>query len=347
MERGSTATGTKQYRVEWAGDWDATWEPEQLINAPEAVQEFHARKNRQGQRTAAAVAELCSSEVPPGEAAKGRSVTLRGDLNTTGVHQTWEAILRRAGFKWEDVLLIWASPPCQSFSPADYSNISRNNNFRCHNDPERPPTLTNPQKAWVAESHDRLVQHLLAMFQHARNQVPAVACAMENPRGSLACRPYMQPQKLPCGLKFDVLDQCAFRRDYRKTTHLIHNIEGLELKGTTGNGRCQERCEKGEFVAGRYRHFKALAMEPIRGPRGKGHTKEKNELPAMLLREVAQQALRDAPDKKGGVIVDLCSGFQSWKPVAAELGCRYVAVDVEGDRNVKGGGSAPEVSLLW
>ena len=101
-----------------------------------------------------------------------------------------------------------------------------------------------------------------------------------------------------------------------------------------------------EFVCGRYRHFKALAMEPIRGPRGQGHTKEKNELPAMLLREVMAQALKEAPSGRRKVVVDLCSGFQSWRPVAAEFGCRYVAIDISGDRNVRGGGVAPEVLNL-
>ena len=356
MERGSTSTGTKQYRVEWVGDWESTWEPEQLVNAPEAVQEYHVRKHRQRRPEVAAVLEEGGPEVGLEVVTREgswvlphaalRAITLRGDLGVRSVSTIWEAIRKKAGFEWEDVLLVWASPPCQTFSPADYSNISRNNNFRRHDDPERPPTVTNPDKARVARSHDVLVQQLLEMFQHARLQVPGVACAMENPRGSLACRPYMQPEVLPCGLKYEVLDQCAFDRDYRKTTHLIHNMEGLQLKGNTGDGRCHERCGKGEFVCGRYRHFKALAMEPIRGPRGQGHTKEKNELPAMLLREVMAQALKEAPSGRRKVVVDLCSGFQSWRPVAAEFGCRYVAIDISGDRNVRGGGVAPEVLNL-
>ena len=79
-------------------------------------------------------------------------------------------------------------------------------------------------------------------------------------------------------------------------------------------------------------------MEPIRGLRGIGHTKEKNALPVDLLREFAECALTELPKRKNQrrrVIVDLCAGFQSWKPVAAEMNCIYVAVDVLGDRNVR------------
>ena len=37
---------------------------------------------------------------------------------------------------------------------------------------------------------------------------------------------------------------------------------------------------------------------------------------------------------QGKVILDLCSGYQSWAPVAKRLGCTYVAIDLLGDRNV-------------
>ena len=43
--------------------------------------------------------------------------------------------------------------------------------------------------------------------------------------------------------------------------------------------------------------------------------------------------MKEVPQRRHPVVIDLCSGFQSWKPVAARLGMRYVAVDVLGDRN--------------
>ena len=77
-------------------------------------------------------------------------------------------------------------------------------------------------------------------------------------------------------------------------------------------------------------------MEPIRGPRGRGHTKEKNALPPQLLEEILLSSLDKCKDRVGPkVVIDLCSGFQSWAPIAKKYGCIYVAVDVHvlGDRN--------------
>ena len=161
-----------------------------------------------------------------------------------------------------------------------------------------------------------------------------VSC-MENPRGSLRERPYMQEEQLPLGFKRDTVDQCAFGRDYRKTTDVFNDIEMWEPTGTTGNGRCGGQCKKGEFCKGYYRHFKALAMEPCRGPRGPGHTKEKNALPFGMLEEILLAAIKQTGmDPRGKVIIDLCSGFQSWLPVARKYGCTYVAVDVLGNRDL-------------
>ena len=71
-------------------------------------------------------------------------------------------------------------------------------------------------------------------------------------------------------------------------------------------------------------------MEPIRGPRGAGHTKEKNVVPPLVLEEILMAALQHQKVGGGDVVVDLCAGFQSLAPVAREFGCRYVAVDILG-----------------
>ena len=92
---------------------------------------------------------------------------------------------------------------------------------------------------------------------------------------------------------------------------------------------------------GYYRHFKALAMEPSRGPQGKGHTQEKNALPsdlANLLETILDQVLARGSASSRAVVVDLCAGFQSWRPVALSRRCIYVAVDLLGDRTKWKGG---------
>ena len=105
----------------------------------------------------------------------------------------------------------------------------------------------------------------------------------------------MQSEFLPRKVKLDEVDQCVYGRDYRKTTQIWNDVIGWSPCGYTGDGKCRGRCGKGRMHRGFFKHFKALAMEPIRGPRGKGHNKEKNALPVDLLREFAQRALDELP----------------------------------------------------
>ena len=189
--------------------------------------------------------------------------------------------------------MVWASPPCRTFSPADYSNISRNNNFQDRSQPHKPPTNTNPCKARVANEHDLLVQYLLDFFAYLKSKGAQFKSAMENPRGLLEHRPCMSPCNLPPDFIKDTVDQCVFGRDCRKTTHIWNDVGDCNWvpTGTSGDGRCHGECGKGRLVGGYCRHFKALAMKPLRGPRGKGHTKEENALPFDLLSEIATKAL--------------------------------------------------------
>ena len=45
-EKGSMKDGNKEYFVKWKGNYDHTWEPEALINAPDLITEFHMKKYR-------------------------------------------------------------------------------------------------------------------------------------------------------------------------------------------------------------------------------------------------------------------------------------------------------------
>ena len=54
----------------------------------------------------------------------------------------------------------------------------------------------------------------------------------------------------------------------------------------------------------------------------------------MLLGEILMSCIDQRVSKKQDVVLDLCAGSQSWAPVARKFGCRYIAVDVLGDRNL-------------
>ena len=329
-ERGSMRDRNKRYLVEWKGDYEDTWEPEHLLNAPDFT-EFHTKKHK-----STAIAPIFPSFTK--KVSTPEQYTMSLDRLGTRPEVLIKLICKTANctVRVDQIAIVWASPPCRTFSPADYSNITRNNNFRNHNDRTKPPTVTDPNKAHIAREHDMLVQHIWDIVEYLRSIGHKFKCGVENPRGSLEKRGYMQDGMLPVGVRKGVLDQCVFGKEYRKTTRIWHNIEGWTPEGITGDGRCHGRCGKGSMQKGYFKHTKALAMEPIRGPRGPGHTKEKNALPYDLLLEFAGAALQELPvstDSGRKVIVDLCAGFQSWAPVAHDLHCTYVAIDVLGDRN--------------
>jgi len=307
-----------------------------LLNCPALVAEFHVSKGKRDRRQVQLIVARNNPASPLAgegeEAAPSKAVTIQADLLEFSAAGLLQKICDDASIDPKDLLIVWASPPCRTFSPADYSNISRNNNFRDHTDPTRPPTRSNPAKAAIARDHDLLVQRIWEFIDHCRTVGADARCCMENPRGSLACREYMQVGQLPQRIRQVTVDQCAFGRDYRKATDLWHDVPSWRPSGRTGDGRCHGRCGKGYVKNGFFRHHKALAMEPIRGPRGRGHTKEKNALPAELLEEFALEVMRTTSNLEGRVVLDLCAGFQSWAPVAAKLGCKYVAVDVLGAR---------------
>ena len=86
-----------------------------------------------------------------------------------------------------------------------------------------------------------------------------------------------------------------------------------------------------ECRGGAYKHFRGIAQEPIRGPRGKGATAFKNSIPRQLCEEII--ASLPPPTPEANTIIDLCAGFQSMREPALAAGFNYIAVDILGDRS--------------
>jgi hypothetical protein len=142
----------------------------------------------------------------------------------------------------------------------------------------------------------------------------------------------MQPSTLPLPLQQETVDQCNFGHIIRKTTNIYHDST-WEPKGKSNNGRCQGKCGQGHWVNNRFIHDKALGVEPRRAPQGQGSTRIRNSVASGLLEEIVTHALTKSTNPKARIILDLCSGFQSLRPIATRLGCSYIAVDLVGDRN--------------
>ena len=62
---------------------------------------------------------------------KGEAVTIAMDLNgKESEEELLEQICRKAGVERSDIVLAWASPPCETYSRANWGNLSRGFNYR-------------------------------------------------------------------------------------------------------------------------------------------------------------------------------------------------------------------------
>jgi hypothetical protein len=145
------------------------------------------------------------------------------------------------------------------------------------------------------------------------------------------------------GLRLDwqdkkkVIEMCAFVWPFKKTTNLWVDLGfDWQPEGTTGDGRCGERCGQGrqDPITKRFRHFMALAVDPQRGPRGTNAVKMTCGIPEKLIIELLK-AVNEVETIEDKVVLDLCAGFQSLREQVTKMGAKYVAVDVMGARKVK------------
>jgi len=272
----------KEYLIRWKNHTSEhdSWTPEHLIDAPKLIDEFNKRRN-----------SLCY--VNRHENASRIEATITRNIMSLDHPTAISDICREFDLDPSQVITIWASPPCQTFSPIDPSNLSP---YRDHFDPTKPPTKTDPEKAKVALEHDQLVQHITQIMAHHKRNYPHTFNVIENPDGSLQRRPYMHPENLPLPLRKVTVDQCNnYDRPFRKTTNLFHDSHWVP-HGKSGDGRCHFECGQGQWVNGRYTHNKALGMQSIRKPKGPGAIKVRNAVaPFNTARRVSHRSFTCFP----------------------------------------------------
>ena len=321
--RGTLVDNTREYLVKWSGYEQPDWEPHRnLVHCPEKVQDYEMRK-------AGAVAAVDVFELGPGET-KGSPVVLHSDCGTITMDllqgesavEVLDRICSEAGIRKEDIVFTWASPPCETYSRANWSNVSRGHHHR-EPVPGRPPVKG--LKGEKAKVHDLLVSRVKEVLELLGKY------AMENPAMGLAQSWHM----LDWEAKRRTIELCAYGWPFKKSTDVW--IKGFQWdpEGKTGDGRCGTRCGQGMVnpTTGKFAHYMALAMQPQRGPRGASHISDKCGMPAGLLAEVLWAACKGPLE--GKVVLDLCAGFQSMRAVAEARGAKYVAVDLEGPRKAR------------
>ena len=315
-----------EYQVLWEpcvdNDWDdeeTTWEPEAGLKCPDKIAEYFKRA------TQVRIAAIGTSE------GAQREIAVQADLLQGDPTSLIQRICAAVGVDPTNVLLVWASTPCETFSKADPSNITRGNHHRNHGNPERPPKSgdLSDLKVLKAVEHDRFLPRLQMMLAADRQRGLDYNFVFENPRASLRCRPYMQIAAWPRVVEVvrRTVHLCAFGHIYKKATDLWTSLVQWEPRGVTGDGQCHSRCGQGEWHDTGYRHHYALSVEPEREKQGKGVTARRNHIPAQLLLEVVRVAQQQGRANQR-IVIDLCAGYQSVRTVCEQEGLLYIPVDI-------------------
>ena len=230
---------------------------------------------------------------------------------------------------------VAGSPPCETFSTADASNITRDNFHRDHSKKDKPPrskesckTPAAHQKRLKAIAHDHLVKQIVRSYIKDQRDGITYDMIMENPLGSLRQRPYMRGEAIEKYLHRETTNYCAYGKEYAKATDWWTSLAWTP-KGSTGNGRCcNGACGQGQRKqrTGKFNHHKVIGGASDRAIKGPNKLKQLWEIPQPLIHEVMQVV---GPAKfEGEIFMDLFSGGQSWKEEVMAKGYHYVSLDL-------------------
>ena len=159
-DTGSRKEGSKQYLVKWAGygPEDNSWASMQdMVHCSDRVQTYELKTVG-----VYSITEVQSDGMPGlavfGVEMKGEAITIAMDLNgKESKEELPEKICNKACVERSEILLAWASPPCETYSRANWSNLSRG--FNCRKlEPGFPPV--EGEKGKKAAQHDMLTQRI-------------------------------------------------------------------------------------------------------------------------------------------------------------------------------------------
>lgn len=179
----------------------------------------------------------------------------------------------------------------------------------------------------IAQEHDEMIHNLLLSVVQDKQEGCTYDFCFENPRGMLRHRPYMKEDAWLEISNRCTPDYCAFAHEFQKPTDLWHSFgQSWQPKGTTGDGKCHQKCGAGRYKAsGKYAHYKRHAGAAGTGVTGKNQLLQKWRIPDMLCEEVVAKL---TPVEGQDVVLDLYSGGESYRRAVEAAGYTYIAVDL-------------------
>ena len=237
-------------------------------------------------------------------------------------------VCRKLHIDPNDVLLVWASPPCDTYSKLGPVNEGRGHHTRDFSDPSWPPRNDDSKHAKRAAAADKMTENLTHSLMHAADEYD-IRFAVENPTNGVVRRPFMQSPEWLEHTQCMTVDYCAYGHTVKKPTNIWISEFAWVPVGNTGNGRCQRLCGAGEIneLTGGYQHKAVLAGRGDRPIATSNVRQSKCAVPKQLLKEILLAAsTADRSHRK--IVIDLFAGYGSMKQVAEEQGLTYIAVDV-------------------
>jgi hypothetical protein len=218
-------------------------------------------------------------------------------------HQFFLDICDAAGIDPRQVLLVWLSPPCDTYAKCDSTNQAKRCNHREHSKEVWDDTGcalvsgTRDALTELAHQHDALT-HLTFSLMLVLWEAYGIPAAMENPHASMRLVPGMRSLLLRPEVCMLQVNYCVFDHPYHKHTDLFSTLPNLQPKGCTGTGRCttHSHCPPKWGYLNQdthlWNHHYVLGRDSDR-EYGVGLDRElfKNKVPENLLQELLDAAL--------------------------------------------------------
>lgn len=249
------AEGQTGYLIKWEGFIEHRWEPAaNMVHCPEKVEQWMklTAGKKQSLMTKATRGGIIAAIGDLEEAEEWMNTCntmseeemMQMDLSKCSRKKMLQQICEAAGIRLEEVAVVLAGPPCETYSPAEARNISRGNEYRDHKDPQKGPRLWKS----VRSEADRLKRKRAAHDAMIKNMIESICAGkeeqgfdivVENLVGSLRKRPFMRTEKWERITNLETVDYCAYGVEVRKSTKLWTTLMGWKPRGNTGNGRCK------------------------------------------------------------------------------------------------------------